>query len=51
MLRAEATLPFTLCSTPHEALDAARGAAGSEDLICVTGSVFLAGAAPDARRR
>jgi dihydrofolate synthase / folylpolyglutamate synthase len=43
LLRAEGSLPFTLCATPEEALDAARAAAGADDLICVTGSVFLAG--------
>jgi dihydrofolate synthase/folylpolyglutamate synthase len=34
---------FSVHSTPAEALQAARAAAGPEDLICITGSVFLAG--------
>ena len=33
----------TLCRTPAEAWQAARSAAGTDDLICITGSVFLAG--------
>jgi dihydrofolate synthase / folylpolyglutamate synthase len=37
------TLPFTLCSSPAEAWRAARAHAGQRDLICITGSVFLAG--------
>ena len=35
--------PRTLCRTPAEAWQAARSAAGTDDLICITGSVFLAG--------
>ncbi len=35
--------PCSACSTSAEAWRAARGAAGPDDLICVTGSVFLAG--------
>jgi dihydrofolate synthase/folylpolyglutamate synthase len=35
--------PFTTHPTSSEALDAARAAAGPADLVCVTGSVFLAG--------
>jgi dihydrofolate synthase/folylpolyglutamate synthase len=34
---------FTTCATPLEAWHTARAAARTEDLICVTGSVFLAG--------
>jgi dihydrofolate synthase/folylpolyglutamate synthase len=34
---------FILCGTPTEALEAARAQAGVHDLICITGSVFLAG--------
>jgi len=34
---------FSLHETSHEAWDAARAAATPDDLICVTGSVFLAG--------
>jgi dihydrofolate synthase/folylpolyglutamate synthase len=33
----------TVCATPAEAWRSARAAAGAEDLICITGSVFLAG--------
>jgi dihydrofolate synthase/folylpolyglutamate synthase len=33
----------TLCRAPAEAWRAARDAAGPDDLVCVTGSVFLAG--------
>jgi dihydrofolate synthase/folylpolyglutamate synthase len=35
--------PAQVCATPIEALDAARSAAGPGDVVCVTGSVFLAG--------
>ena len=35
--------PRTLCRTPPEAWQLARSAAGDDDLICITGSVFLAG--------
>lgn len=35
--------PCLVCETPFEAWQAARSAAGPEELICVTGSVFLAG--------
>jgi dihydrofolate synthase/folylpolyglutamate synthase len=35
--------PATALPTPAAAWAAARGAAGPDDLICVTGSVFLAG--------
>jgi dihydrofolate synthase/folylpolyglutamate synthase len=43
LLRGVAELPCTLCDSPEEAMRAARAAAGPDDLICVTGSVFLAG--------
>jgi dihydrofolate synthase/folylpolyglutamate synthase len=33
----------SVAATPAEALQAARAASGADDLICVTGSVFLAG--------
>jgi dihydrofolate synthase/folylpolyglutamate synthase len=36
-------VPFTICSTPAEAWASARTMAGPDDLICLTGSVFLAG--------
>jgi dihydrofolate synthase/folylpolyglutamate synthase len=35
--------PVEVCPTPAEALARARGEAAADDLICVTGSVFLAG--------
>jgi dihydrofolate synthase/folylpolyglutamate synthase len=35
--------PATACATPSEAWTAARAVAANDDLICVTGSVFLAG--------
>jgi dihydrofolate synthase/folylpolyglutamate synthase len=35
--------PFTLHAASGEAWAAARSAAGPDDLVCVTGSVFLAG--------
>jgi dihydrofolate synthase/folylpolyglutamate synthase len=37
------TAPVHVCATPAEALAAARQEAGEEGLICITGSVFLAG--------
>jgi dihydrofolate synthase/folylpolyglutamate synthase len=43
LLRRTAELPATVHATPAEAWQAARSAAGPDDLICVTGSVFLAG--------
>ncbi len=43
ILRQQSPVPFTLCETPVEAWRAARQAAGPHDLICITGSVFLAG--------
>jgi dihydrofolate synthase / folylpolyglutamate synthase len=41
--RAAGDRPATACATPAEAWQAARALAGADDLICVTGSVFLAG--------
>ncbi|MBV9121997.1 MAG: hypothetical protein JO112_01395 [Planctomycetes bacterium] len=43
LLRQVGEVPFTVCSTGLQAWQAARAAAGPEDLICVAGSVFLAG--------
>ena len=43
LLPAGAGLPATLCPTPAGAYHAARNQAGPDDLICITGSVFLAG--------
>ena len=36
-------LPFTLCPTPADAFQAARAAASPDDILVITGSVFLAG--------
>jgi dihydrofolate synthase/folylpolyglutamate synthase len=35
--------PVQACATPAEAWEAARQEAGSDGLVCITGSVFLAG--------
>jgi dihydrofolate synthase/folylpolyglutamate synthase len=43
LLRAACDLPAALCPTPADAWRAARDRAGPDDLICITGSVFLAG--------
>ena len=43
LLRAAGGPPATLHPSPASAWEAARGAAGPDDLICITGSVFLAG--------
>ncbi|HXG09046.1 MAG TPA: folylpolyglutamate synthase/dihydrofolate synthase family protein [Gemmataceae bacterium] len=43
LLRAGTGLPYTVCPTAAEAWQAARAAAGPDDLICITGSVYLAG--------
>jgi dihydrofolate synthase/folylpolyglutamate synthase len=43
ILRQQSQTPFTLCPTPADAWRAARETAGPDDLICITGSVFLAG--------
>jgi dihydrofolate synthase/folylpolyglutamate synthase len=43
MLRRCSDLPATACGSAAAALQAARALAGPDDLICVTGSVFLAG--------
>jgi dihydrofolate synthase/folylpolyglutamate synthase len=43
LIQPEMRLPSTPCRTPEEAWHAARTAAGPDDLICVTGSVYLAG--------
>ena len=42
-LRGAVDLPYSLCPTPRDAWDEACGRAGPDDLICITGSVFLAG--------
>lgn len=36
-------LKYSVCANPLQAWQQARAAAGPEDLICITGSVFLAG--------
>ena len=41
--QAAGDVPFTACINPVEAWHAARAEANPEDVICVTGSVFLAG--------
>jgi hypothetical protein len=43
LLRQVSDLPFSLHPTAAAAWQAARAAAGADDLVCVTGSVFLAG--------
>jgi dihydrofolate synthase/folylpolyglutamate synthase len=43
ILQSVADVPHTICAASAEALQAARAAAGPDDLICITGSVFLAG--------
>jgi dihydrofolate synthase/folylpolyglutamate synthase len=43
ILEANGGPPATLCPTPADAARAARAAAGPDDLICITGSLFLAG--------
>jgi len=43
LLRANGDSSATICSTPAEAYHAARAAAGADDIICIAGSVFLAG--------
>ena len=43
LLRAAGGPPATLHPSPAAAWEAARGMAGPDDLICITGSVFLAG--------
>jgi dihydrofolate synthase / folylpolyglutamate synthase len=43
LLRAACDLPATVCPAPADAWRAARDRAGPDDLICITGSVFLAG--------
>jgi dihydrofolate synthase/folylpolyglutamate synthase len=43
LLRAACDLPATVCPGPADAWRAARDRAGPDDLICITGSVYLAG--------
>ena len=43
LLRTAGGPPATLCPAPAEAWEAAQHMAGPDDLICITGSVFLAG--------
>ncbi|HTU19739.1 MAG TPA: folylpolyglutamate synthase/dihydrofolate synthase family protein [Gemmataceae bacterium] len=43
LLRANGDLAATLCPTPADAYHAARAAASPDDVIVITGSVFLAG--------
>jgi len=43
LLRGAVDLPHSLCPTPRDAWQEALVRAGPDDLICITGSVFLAG--------
>jgi dihydrofolate synthase / folylpolyglutamate synthase len=43
LLRDNGALPATICPTPGEAYRAALAATGEKDILCITGSVFLAG--------
>jgi dihydrofolate synthase/folylpolyglutamate synthase len=43
LLARVAAVPYTLCDKAASAWEQARAAAGPQDLICATGSVFLAG--------
>jgi dihydrofolate synthase/folylpolyglutamate synthase len=43
IIREQSPVPFTICPTPADAWRSARGIGGPDDLICITGSVFLAG--------
>jgi dihydrofolate synthase/folylpolyglutamate synthase len=43
LLRQTSDMPHTICRPAGEAWQAARASTGPDDLICVTGSVFLAG--------
>jgi dihydrofolate synthase / folylpolyglutamate synthase len=43
LLRDNGALPATVCPTPGEAYRAALAATDEKDILCITGSVFLAG--------
>ena len=43
ILREQSPVPFAICPSPAHAWNAARSVATPDDLICITGSVFLAG--------
>jgi dihydrofolate synthase/folylpolyglutamate synthase len=43
MLQAHPSLPYSLHATSADACQAALAQAGADDLVCITGSVFLAG--------
>lgn len=43
MLQRVSSVPFEVCPTAPRAWEQARAAAASQDQICITGSVFLAG--------
>ncbi len=43
MLRGASEVPLTVCADPAEAWQRARAEAAADDLICIAGSVFLAG--------
>ena len=42
-LERNAEMPYTLCPSAADAWQAARALAGPSDMVCITGSVFLAG--------
>jgi dihydrofolate synthase/folylpolyglutamate synthase len=43
ILKEQSPMPFTICRTPAEAWASALSISRTDDLICITGSVFLAG--------
>jgi dihydrofolate synthase/folylpolyglutamate synthase len=43
LLQRNADLPYTLCPNAADAWHAARSSAGPSDIVCITGSVYLAG--------
>jgi dihydrofolate synthase/folylpolyglutamate synthase len=43
ILKEQSPMPFTVCRTPADAWASALSISRTDDLICITGSVFLAG--------
>jgi len=43
ILKEQSPMPFTVCRTPADAWASALSISRADDLICITGSVFLAG--------
>jgi dihydrofolate synthase/folylpolyglutamate synthase len=43
LVRHTVSMPFSVCPTAGEAWQTARRHVNADDLICITGSVFLAG--------